>query len=110
VAEEAPVDELLRNPQHPYTRGLIGSLPRRRAAGVARGRTRSRLQEIAGIVPSLREAIPGCAFAPRCSLATERCTVQLPLLEEHGLRHYAACWEIARAGASPQRASAGTQP
>ena len=80
------VDELLRNPKHPYTRGLIGSLPRRRAAGVVRGRTRGRLQEIAGIVPSLREAIPGCAFAPRCSLATDRCAVQLPPLEEHGAR------------------------
>jgi peptide/nickel transport system ATP-binding protein len=109
MAEEASVDELLRNPQHPYTRGLIGSLPRRRAAGVVRGRTRSRLQEIAGIVPSLREPIPGCAFAPRCSLATDRCAVQLPLLEEHRPHHYAACWEIARAGASPQCASVRTQ-
>ncbi len=109
MAEEASVDELLRNPQHPYTRGLIGSLPRRRAAGVVRGRTRSRLQEIAGIVPSLREPIPGCAFAPRCSLATDRCAVQLPLLEEHRPHHYAACWEVARAGASPQYASVRTQ-
>jgi peptide/nickel transport system ATP-binding protein len=110
VAEEASVDELLRDPKHPYTRGLIGSLPRRRAAGVARGRSRSRLQEIAGIVPSLREAIPGCAFAPRCSLATDRCAVQQPPLEEHGARHYAACWEITRAGTLPQRASVRTQP
>ena len=78
MAEEAPVDELLRNPKHPYTRGLIGSLPRRRAAGGERGRTRGRLQEIAGIVPSLRDVIPGCAFAPRCSLVADRCTVQLP--------------------------------
>ena len=110
MAEEASVDELLRDPKHPYTRGLIGSLPRRRAAGVARGRTRSRLQEIAGIVPSLREAIPGCAFAPRCSLATDRCAAQLPPLEEHGPHHYAACWEIARAGTAPQYASVRTQP
>ena len=109
MAEEAPVDELLRNPKHPYTRGLIGSLPRRRAAG-GRGRTRGRLQEIAGIVPSLREAIPGCAFAPRCSFATDRCVVQRPLFEEHGRGHYAACWEVARAATSPQFASMRTQP
>ena len=110
MAEEAPVDELLRNPKHPYTSGLIGSLPRRRVAGVARGRTRNRLQEIAGIVPSLREPIPGCAFAPRCHLATGRCVTQLPPFEEHEPRHYAACWEIARAVTSPQRASVGTEP
>jgi peptide/nickel transport system ATP-binding protein len=109
MAEEAPVDELLRNPKHPYTRGLIGSLPRRRAAGAARGLIRGRLQEIAGIVPSLREAIPGCAFAPRCSFATDRCAVQLPPLEEHALRHYAACWEIARTESAPQFASGRTQ-
>jgi peptide/nickel transport system ATP-binding protein len=110
MAEEAPVDELLRNPKHPYTRGLIGSLPRRRAAGAARGRIRGRLQEIAGIVPSLREPIPGCAFAPRCSFATDRCTVQLPPLEEHAHHHYAACWEIARTERAPQFASGRTQP
>jgi peptide/nickel transport system ATP-binding protein len=110
MAEEATVDELLRNPKHPYTSGLIGSLPRRRTAGIARGRTRARLQEIAGIVPSLREAIPGCAFAPRCSLATSRCVAELPRFEEHGSHHYAACWEVARAVASPQFASARTQP
>jgi peptide/nickel transport system ATP-binding protein len=109
MAEQAPVDELLRNPRHPYTRGLIGSLPRRRAAGAGRCRKRGRLQEIAGIVPSLREPIAGCAFAPRCSLATDRCAV-LPLFEEHGPGHYAACWEVARAAASPQLASVRTQP
>ena len=102
-AEEAPVDDLLRNPVHPYTRGLIGSMPRRGAAG-GRGGMRSRLQEIAGIVPSLREEIPGCAFAPRCRFAADRCAVQLPPLEAHGAGHYAACWEVARAGASPQYA------
>ena len=113
MAEEAPVDELLRNPKHPYTRGLIGSLPRRCAAGGARGRTRGRLQEIAGIVPSLRDVIPGCAFAPRCSLVADRCTVQLPPLEEHGPSHHAACWEIARdgtTGTTPQFASVRRQP
>ncbi len=93
--EEAPVEELLRNPTHPYTRGLIGSIPRRRSG--QRGRTRSRLQEITGLVPSLREAIPGCAFAPRCSIATSRCEKQIPPFDMRGADHYAACWETARA-------------
>jgi peptide/nickel transport system ATP-binding protein len=96
VAEEASVDELLRNPQHPYTRGLIGSIPRRSVRGVPKA-IRSRLQEIVGIVPSLREEIPGCAFAPRCSLAQEQCTLARPPLEARGPHHQAACW-VTRAG------------
>jgi peptide/nickel transport system ATP-binding protein len=96
VAEEASVDELLRNPQHPYTRGLIGSIPRRSMRGAPKA-IRSRLQEIVGIVPSLREEIPGCAFAPRCSLAQEHCTLARPPLEPRGPNHQAACW-VTRAG------------
>jgi peptide/nickel transport system ATP-binding protein len=93
--EEAPVAELFRNPLHPYTRGLLNSIPRRTAAG-RRSHVRGRLQEIAGIVPSLREEIRGCAFAPRCSFAKERCTLEQPVLERHGPEHLAACWESAR--------------
>jgi peptide/nickel transport system ATP-binding protein len=93
IAEEASVDELLRNPKHPYTRGLIGSIPRRRATGAQRF-IRGRLQEIAGIVPSLREDISGCAFAPRCDFANERCTLERPALDEIAPGHYAACWEL----------------
>jgi peptide/nickel transport system ATP-binding protein len=101
TVEEAPVEELLRNPKHPYTRGLIGSIPRRRTAA-QRGRPRSRLQEITGLVPSLREAIPGCAFAPRCGFAVDRCTLERPALDVHGIGHRAACWEAARIAAVPQ--------
>jgi peptide/nickel transport system ATP-binding protein len=101
TVEEAPVEELLRNPKHPYTRGLIGSIPRRRTAG-QRGRARGRLQEITGLVPSLREEIPGCAFAPRCSFAVDRCTLERPTLDVHGPGHRAACWEVARVTAVPQ--------
>jgi peptide/nickel transport system ATP-binding protein len=101
TVEEAPVAELLRNPKHPYTRGLIGSIPRRRTAA-QRGRPRSRLQEISGLVPSLREEIPGCAFAPRCSFAVDRCTLERPVLDAHGIGHRAACWEAARIAAVPQ--------
>jgi peptide/nickel transport system ATP-binding protein len=93
--EEAPVAELFRNPVHPYTRGLINSIPRRTAAG-RRTNIRGKLQEIPGIVPSLIEDVPGCAFAPRCNFAVERCTRERPPLEVHGSGHLAACWEAER--------------
>jgi peptide/nickel transport system ATP-binding protein len=87
--EEAPVLELFDRPLHPYTRGLMASIPRRRP-GAARAR---RLQEIPGIVPSLREPIVGCAFAPRCPLATPRCVATAPPLASDGAGHMVACWE-----------------
>ena len=65
------------------------------AAG-RRTNIRGRLQEISGIVPSLREEIVGCAFAPRCSYAVERCSNERPGLDSHGPAHVAACWEAAR--------------
>ena len=99
--EEAPVGELFRNPLHPYTRGLMNSIPRRTASG-RRADIRGRLQEISGIVPSLIEAIPGCAFAPRCSFAVERCRVERPGLDAQGPDHLAACWEIERVKAAPR--------
>ncbi len=109
MVEEASVEELLNHPKHPYTRGLIGSIPRRRAGG-PRGRVRTRLQEISGLVPSLREPIPGCAFAPRCGFATARCTVEQPHFEAHAPRHYAACWEVARVEASSSIPLVDSQP
>jgi peptide/nickel transport system ATP-binding protein len=108
MVEEAPVAELLRHPKHPYTRGLIGSIPRRKP-GAPRGRTRGRLQEISGLVPSLREAIPGCAFAPRCGFATARCTTEQPPFEAHGPRHHAACWEVARVEAKSLSEPVGSE-
>jgi len=99
--EEAPVEELFGNPLHPYTRGLMNSIPRRTATGRS-SNIRGRLQEIAGIVPSLREDIPGCAFAPRCSFAVERCTRERPPLDAYGADHLASCWEVARVAATPR--------
>ena len=99
--EEASVAELFRNPVHPYTRGLIGSIPRRTAAG-RRSNIRGRLAEISGIVPSLREEIAGCAFAPRCTHAVARCALERPPLDAHGSGHLAACWEAARVAAAPR--------
>ncbi|MGE0768475.1 MAG: ABC transporter ATP-binding protein, partial [Hyphomicrobiaceae bacterium] len=92
TAEQAAVDDLLRNPQHPYTRGLIGSIPRRSVRG-ERKAIRGRLQEIPGIVPSLRQEIVGCAFAPRCSMARDHCARESPPLEMRSPGHLAACWE-----------------
>ncbi len=74
--EEATVDELFARPSHPYTRGLLASIARGSA-----GARRKRLTEIAGIVPSLREPIQGCAFAPRCSMAVAACHQQSPALK-----------------------------
>jgi peptide/nickel transport system ATP-binding protein len=89
--EEAPVDALFTSPRHPYTRALLGSVPRLRSS-LAGGDT-TRLAEIPGVVPSLREAIPGCIFAPRCSFATERCRQAYPPLEQKAGNHWVACWE-----------------
>jgi peptide/nickel transport system ATP-binding protein len=99
--EEASVGELFSNPLHPYTRGLMASIPRRIASG-RRANIRGRLPEISGIVPSLIEPISGCAFAPRCSFATERCKIERPQLQVHGADHLAACWEVERVKATPR--------
>src|SRR5690606_4931008 len=88
--EEAPVAKLFAVPRHPYTRGLLNSIPH---LGQGSAGTRKRLQEIAGMVPSLREEITGCIFAPRCPYATDRCRAEYPPLEEKTSGHWVACWE-----------------
>jgi peptide/nickel transport system ATP-binding protein len=94
--EEAPVLELFDRPLHPYTRGLMASIPRGRRPGSAR----RRLAEIPGMVPSLREPIAGCAFAPRCGFATPRCHAEAPPLDAHVAGHLVACWEADRVAAT----------
>jgi peptide/nickel transport system ATP-binding protein len=98
--EEAPVEELFARPRHPYTRGLLGSMPH---LGDSVDETGKRLVEIPGMVPSLKEPMPGCLFAPRCPNASERCRNEAPPLESHGPGHVAACWNpvtiVARAEA-----------
>ncbi len=89
--EEAPVDDLFDRPGHPYTKGLLGSIPNVEAAAHA-GDTRSRLTEIKGMVPSLAKLPPGCAFAARCGFATDHCRTTYPPLEEHRPNHWVACW------------------
>ena len=93
--EEAPVAQLFSDPLHPYTVGLLGSIPRLNSSLATEGAS-VRLQEIEGTVPSLRERIPGCAFAPRCHAATQQCREQLPVLEEKDIGHRVACWESDR--------------
>ncbi len=95
--EEASVDDLFADPRHPYTRGLMASMPAVIALGA---KTDVRLTEIPGMVPSLTNLPAGCAFAPRCTLAVERCRQEYPPLENYGSHHLAACWragEMAKA-------------
>jgi peptide/nickel transport system ATP-binding protein len=85
-AEEAPVQELFAHPQHPYTIGLLGAVPR---AGAARN---GRLEEIPGRVPSLAELPGHCAFADRCSRADEQSWSEVPELRQVRPDHAVACF------------------
>lgn len=91
--EEGSVEAVFANPRHPYTRGLLDSIPK---LGTASRGTGTRLAEIAGTVPSLSGAIVGCAFAPRCTYATARCLNEYPPFEEKAPGQGAACWESER--------------
>jgi peptide/nickel transport system ATP-binding protein len=87
VVEEAPVRELFARPKHPYTQGLIRSIPRIDTAATQK----ARLEAIRGVVPSLLEPKEGCRFAPRCRLAREECTQATPPLREIAPGHKVAC-------------------
>jgi oligopeptide/dipeptide ABC transporter ATP-binding protein len=91
--EEAAAAELFDNPGHPYTQGLLGSIPHLDTAAHSR---RTRLNEIKGMVPSLFNLPAGCSFAPRCSLATDQCRATVPPLEQHRPGHWVACWHADR--------------
>jgi len=86
VVEEAPVGELFSRPRHPYTQGLIRSIPRLDRAG-----SKTRLETIAGTVPNLLDPAPGCRFAPRCRFASAVCTAATPQLREVAPGHKVAC-------------------
>jgi len=94
--EEAGVEALFENPRHPYTRGLMASMPAVASFG---SKTDARLNEIPGMVPSLTNLPPGCAFAPRCTLAIDKCRAEYPPLEDWGDNHFAACWRAAETAA-----------
>jgi peptide/nickel transport system ATP-binding protein len=87
--EEAPVNEIFARPMHPYTRGLLGAVPKL-GSSLDEG-NRPRLAEIAGLVPSLRKPIVGCAFAGRCSMVTDLCRTVAPAIEAKAPAHSVAC-------------------
>jgi len=87
VVEEAPVRELFANPRHPYTQGLIRSIPRLDLAAT----DKQRLEAIPGTVPSLLHPPTGCRFAARCRFATDACTAAEPPLREVAPGHKVAC-------------------
>jgi peptide/nickel transport system ATP-binding protein len=86
--EEAPVVQLYRTPRHPYTQGLFGAVPK---LGSSLSGTQSKLAEIPGVVPSLKQRIEGCVFAGRCAQATDLCRQAAPALELKAPGHLAAC-------------------
>jgi peptide/nickel transport system ATP-binding protein len=96
--EEADVETLFESPRHPYTRGLMASIPAVLNSGA---KADARLAEIPGTVPSLTRLPPGCAFAPRCSLAIPRCRQEYPPLQDWSGGHLAACWRAGETVALP---------
>jgi oligopeptide/dipeptide ABC transporter ATP-binding protein len=93
--EEASVDNLFEQPGHPYTLGLLGSIPHVDVAARS-GARRARLNEIKGMVPSLFNLPRGCSFAPRCGFATDACRAAYPPLLQHRPGHWISCWHADR--------------
>ena len=93
--EEASAKALFESPGHPYTLGLLGSIPNLEAAAHATAR-RARLTEIKGMVPSLADLPTGCAFAPRCGFATDECRANYPPLVQQRPGHWVSCWHADR--------------
>jgi len=87
VVEQAPVKELFRNPLHPYTQGLLRSMP-----GQAGGKGKRRLEAIAGVVPSLLALPVGCKFNTRCPYSFDRCFREEPELLTPAGGHPVRCW------------------
>jgi peptide/nickel transport system ATP-binding protein len=85
IVELGPVSEVVNSPSHPYTRGLMGCIPRVDVR-------LERLAQIDGAMPRLTDAVSGCAFHPRCPQAMEHCTVSRPLLRAVSEDSQAACW------------------
>jgi oligopeptide transport system ATP-binding protein len=88
IAEMGSVKDIYARPRHPYTIGLLGSLPRLDES------SHTRLVSIEGLPPDLVSPPPGCPFAPRCEFVIDRCLDENPGLESVGLDHMAACWNL----------------
>ncbi len=93
--EEAEVADLFERPAHPYTRGLLASIPHLDEAAKTET-ARKRLNEIKGLVPSLIDLPQGCSFAQRCSLASDQCRAVIPPLRQPWPGHWVACWHAER--------------
>ena len=96
IVEESPVEELFARPKHPYTEGLLRSVPKLSSATVART---LRLETIEGTVPSPTDLPPGCHFAPRCPHVMPRCTAdEIPLYDlEGGVKVRCVLFDLAAA-------------
>ena len=94
--EEADVELLFGEPLHPYTHGLLASVPRLEIMSGEDYTSGERLLEIPGIVPALSNLPAGCAFAPRCPHADDKCRSEYPTYEEKRPNHWAACWHSDR--------------
>ena len=90
VVEEGSIDDIFFHPQHPYTEGLLETIPRI-DQNIQPGK---RLSEIPGMIPSLRELPRGCYFHPRCSRVMEVCRQEAPELKKIGDQHLCSCWLI----------------
>ncbi|MCF8038807.1 MAG: ABC transporter ATP-binding protein [Desulfohalobiaceae bacterium] len=91
VVEQARTEALFQNPGHPYTRGLLKSMPRLKRQ---KKREKIRLEEIPGTVPRLTEQIAGCKFFERCPCAFDRCRESRPGLRKVQSDHFARCWLV----------------
>jgi oligopeptide transport system ATP-binding protein len=98
IAERAPTDELFANPRHPYTLGLLASVPRLDDVGV------NELQTIPGAPPDMLNPPQGCPFQPRCPFVIEKCQTYPPDITV-GRQHTAACWVDVTAPAEIERAT-----
>ena len=92
IIESADVKDIYGDPRHPYTLGLLGSIPRLDAE------RKEKLTPIEGLPPDLIDMPPGCPFAPRCRFAIQRCLEENPTLETVARRHTVACWVDVTAG------------
>jgi peptide/nickel transport system ATP-binding protein len=87
VAEVGTTEDIFNNPQHPYTRGLMNAIPHPGSRG-------KKMAAIPGTVPSNPGELTGCPFAPRCEFAFERCTVEVPSLQNISAGHQGACFLV----------------
>jgi peptide/nickel transport system ATP-binding protein len=97
LVEEGPVEQVLQDPRHPYTVGLLRCIPR---GGVRKDH--GRLDTIPGFLPSLGAELPGCVFADRCAFADERCRTEEPPIAAISAGHTSRCWHHDRAGTLPR--------